>query len=84
MDSEELRKDFTTIVQHRLSHVSVILVLLVYKELVKRIINVSMNSIVNTHRILTQIKDNKGVSADTSLRDKLKVYSLDVHSKFSL
>ena len=46
-----------------------------FKELLSRVINTMMNSLLKTAALLDRIRMNKGVDVDVALRDKLKVYA---------
>lgn len=51
-----------------------------YRELVGRVVNTMCNSFFRSHDVLSRIKGNKGVDAQVSLRDKLKVYASEKHA----
>ena len=47
----------------------------VFTELLSRVINTMMNSLLQCAAMVKRIEANKGVDADVALRDKLKVYA---------
>ena len=51
-----------------------------YKELLFRVINTKMNSLLQTAAVVYRIKSNKGVDVDVALRDRLKVYASEAKS----
>ncbi len=55
-----------------------------YDELLSRVINTMMNSLLQTAAVLDRIKSDKGVDADVALRDKLKVYASQTKSSVKL
>ena len=46
-----------------------------FAEMVSRVINTMMNSLLQCAAMVSRIESNKGVDADIALRDKLKVYA---------
>ncbi len=54
------------------------------KEILSRVINTMMNSLINNGAMMDRIIKNKGVDADNSLRDKLKVYAAEKQSCIAL
>lgn len=52
-----------------------------YQEIVGRVIHTMCNSFFQAQDLLSRIKNNKGVDAQVSLRDKLKVYASEIHAK---
>ena len=55
-----------------------------YKELVSRVIHTMANSFFQCQDVLNRIVANKGVDAQVTLRDKLKVYAGESRSKLAL
>ena len=55
-----------------------------YKELVSRVIHTMANSFFQSQEVLSRIAESKGVDAQVTLRDKLKVYAGDSRSKLDL
>ena len=55
-----------------------------YRELVRRVIHTMANSFFQCQDVLNRIAENKGVDAQVTLRDKLKVYAGDATSKVLL
>lgn len=51
-----------------------------FVEMLSRVINTMMNSLLQNAAMVDRIKSNKGVDADVALRDKLKVYASEVTS----
>lgn len=57
---------------------------LLFKEILTRVINTMSNSFFHSQAVMERIASNKGVDAQMSLRDKLKAYAVDQHSKIVL
>ena len=55
-----------------------------FRELLSRVINTMMNSLIQSAAILDRIAMNKGVDANVALRDKLKVYAAEKDSYVKL
>ncbi len=85
LGNEELHQEFKMLLAYQMGGVvDNKLSLALYRELVSRVINTMLNSFFQTQDLLQRIADNKGVDAQISLRDKLKAYVNDTHSKLSL
>ena len=52
---------------------------ILFKELLVRVLNTMANSFFTCQDVLEQVRENKGVYAQASLRDKLKVYTGEMH-----
>ena len=52
----------------------------VFLDLLSRVINTMMNSLLQCAAMVKRIEINKGVDADVALRDKLKVYASEKES----
>lgn len=52
----------------------------IFSELLSRVINTMMNSLLQCAAVVNRIESNKGVDADVALRDKLKVYASEKES----
>ena len=57
---------------------------ILYRELVGRVINTMANSFFQSQEVLSRILENKGVDAQVTLRDRLKVYAGEARSKLAL
>ena len=55
-----------------------------YFQILSRIINTMMNSLLQGAAMVTRIQANKVVEADVALRDKLKVYAAEKESCIKL
>ena len=55
-----------------------------FSEILSRVINTMMNSLLQCAAMVTRIQANKGVDADVALRDKLKVYAAKKESSIEL
>ena len=60
------------------------LILELFTEILSRVINTMMNSLLQCAAMVTRIQENKGVDADVALRDKLKVYAAEKESCIQL
>ena len=57
---------------------------ILYRELVSRVIHTMANSYFQCHEVLNRIVENKGVDAQVTLQDKLKVYAGESRSELVL
>lgn len=55
-----------------------------FKEIVTRVVNTMNISFFQCMVVLDRASSNKDVDAQMSLRDKLKVYALEVESKINI
>ncbi len=55
-----------------------------YREVISRVINTMSNSFFQCQNVLSRIAQDKGVDAQVTLRDKLKVYAGESHSRLRL
>ncbi len=85
MKREELIHKFKeNLESHYLQPVAQDCIQLLYKELVGRVLNTMANSFLNCQNTLERIRNNKGVDAQVSLRDQLKVYAGKERAKLVL
>ena len=83
-NDKELLNEFGTLVKFRCDDVTDDTIESVYKDLIQRVINTMANSFLTGQAMLERIASNKGVDAQVALRDRLKAYATDTHSKIQL
>ncbi len=87
-ENTTLKEDFYRVCQVRIQAQQIVcprkLVDDLYNELLSRVVNTMMNSLLQTAAVLDRIKSDKGVDADVALRDKLKVYASQTKSSVKL
>ncbi len=84
LNSHELMSDLGTLIKFRVNNVTDGIIETLYKDLVRRVINTMANSFLNSQAMLERIATNKGVDAQMALRDRLKAYAGDRHSRIQL
>ena len=84
--NETLKEDFKMLCQEATQRQpnQIELIDELFKELLSRVINTTMNSLLHDGAMMDRITQNKGVDADISLRDKLKVYAVEKQSCIKL
>ena len=85
LHNNELLQQFTMFVTFKAKHmVDSGMARALYKELVSHVIHTMANSFFQCQEVLNRIVENKGVDAQVTLRDKLKVYAGESRSKLAL
>ena len=57
---------------------------IIYRDILRRVINTMANSLLSSQTMLERISKNKGMDAEMTLRDKLKAYAMDKQSNMHL
>ena len=81
---KELIKQLATIILYRCEHSTSASVEIIYRDMLKRVINTMANSLLSSQAMLERISKNKGVDAEMALRDKLKAYAMNQQSNIHL
>ena len=85
LQNNDLLQQFTMFITFKAEQmVASEIVQALYKELVSRVIHTMANSFFQCQEVLNRIVENKGVDAQVTLRDKLKVYAGESRSKLAL
>ena len=83
LNNEELNGDFKTVLSFSSESISMAVDIL-YKDILRRVINAMANSLIQSQAMLERVASNKGVDAKMALRDRLKAYATDKHTHIKL